>query len=452
MNFMRKVLLASVASMSALLAAGGAANAQPVQPVAPATIVVHMNGYFQFGLDDVNSSYNTVTTAGSTAKLNPITTNGEFRLYPGFDAMTVNGIEYGAKVETRVTFSDAGKGATSTSNSTAGTGSLYVRRAYGYVGTEDYGYVRYGQTDGAFTLLQTGVIEQFGDGAQFASTDSTSLYVVPTKAIPGEFIYADQGALYTTDKVVLISPSLAEPYLGGKFSAMASYEPNSNGLKEGYATCSVAGATCASISSIGTGYTSTNAKERQNTFDVAGQYALKAFGFNSKMSVGFLDGSPIRYTGSIAGANAAYNLDQLQVMQFGAQTTYKGLFIDGDAITLGANVKWGQTLDGYAPKPVGTRNALSYIVGGNFVVGPYVLGASFFDGQSAGNQYAGKKGEARTLSEYGASVGGNYVVGKDMSLYVQYMYGHSQQAGNTNFLNKDNSQMQLVSVGSTLKW
>lgn len=447
---MRKVLLASA---GVLLAAGAAANAQPVKPAAPGTIAVHVNGYFQFGLDDVGSTYNTYTTGGSTSKLNPVTTNGEFRLYPGFDATTIGGISYGAQVQLNTTFSDANKGAGSNTTSTGtGTGSLYVRRAYGYLGTPDDGYVRFGQTDGAFTLLQTGVIEQFGDGAQFASTDSTSLYVVPTKAIPGEFIYADQGALYTTDKVVLISPSLAEPYLGGKFSAMASYEPNSNGLKEGYATCSVAGATCASISSIGTGYTSTNAKERQNTFDVAGQYALKAFGFNSKMSVGFLDGSPIRYTGSIAGANAAYNLDQLQVMQFGAQTTYKGLFIDGDAITLGANVKWGQTLDGYAPKPVGTRNALSYIVGGNYVVGPYVLGASFFDGQSAGNQYAGKKGEARTLSEYGASVGGNYVVGKDMSLYVQYMYGHSQQAGNTNFLNKDNSQMQLVSVGSTLKW
>ncbi len=282
---MRKVLLASVASMGALLAAGGA-NAQPVQPVAPATIVVHMNGYFQFGLDDVGSTYNNV--GGS--KLNPVTTNGEFRLYPGFDAMTVNGIEYGAKIETRVTFSNGSKGATTQSTSANGTSSLYVRRAYGYIGTEDYGYVRYGQTDGAFTLLQTGVIEQFGDGAQFASTDSTSLYVVPTKAIPGEFIYADQGALYTTDKVVLISPSYQEPYLGGKLSAMASYEPNSNGLKEGYATCSVASATCAAVSSSNT-FAGTNlANERQNTFDVAGQYALKAYGFNSKMSVGFLDG------------------------------------------------------------------------------------------------------------------------------------------------------------------
>ena len=74
---MRKLLLASVASMGALLAAG-AANAQPLKPVAPGTIVTHVNGYFQFGMDDVGSSASSV--GGN--KLNPVTTNGEFRLYP----------------------------------------------------------------------------------------------------------------------------------------------------------------------------------------------------------------------------------------------------------------------------------------------------------------------------------------------------------------------------------
>ena len=44
------------------------------------------------------------------------------------------------------------------------------------------------------------------------------------------------------------------------------------------------------------------------------------------------------------------------------------------------------------------------------------------------------------------------MIGKDLSLYLQYMYAHSHQPGNTKFLNKDNSQMQMVSIGSTLKW
>ena len=149
---MRKVLLATVASMSALVAAAGTASAQPVKPVAPATIVVHFNGFFQAGLDDVGSTYNNV--AGS--KISPVTTNGDLRLYPGFDAMTADGLGYGVQVELRDAFFSGGKGVATTSGST-GNGSLYVRRAYGYIGTPDYGYVRIGQTDGGFTLMQTGV-------------------------------------------------------------------------------------------------------------------------------------------------------------------------------------------------------------------------------------------------------------------------------------------------------
>ena len=460
---MRKLLLATAATFGATLAMTGGAMAQPVKPVAPGTVVVHVNGYLQFGFDDENSTYNKYISGGSTSKLSPVTTNGEVRIYPGFDAKTVGGVEYGAQIELRTAFTNAGEGVNS--NATAGngngTGNLYVRRAYGYVGEKTLGYVRFGQSDGAFGLLQDGVIEAFGDGSQFGSTD-TSLQVVPSKAQPGQFIYADQGALYTADKLVLLSPAITEPLLGGAFTAVASYEPNSNGIKEGNnSNCTVAGGTCDNTTSTGT-FSSTLAKQRQNTFDGAVQYALKANGFNTKVSVGILDGSPIHYTGA---TNPAYNLDTLQVFQAGAQTTYANLFTTGDAILVGGNIKVGQTLDGYAPKPKGTRDAVAYIVGASYTVGPYVLGASFFDSQTAGSKTpaAAKASEARTLSEYGVSVGGNYVIGKDLSLYAQYMYGHSHQPGN-GFAGagtagtpaptpaKSNTQMQLVSVGATFKW
>jgi hypothetical protein len=460
MKFMRKVLLATVASMSALVAAAGTASAQPVKPVAPATIVVHFNGFFQAGLDDVGSTYNNV--AGS--KISPVTTNGDLRLYPGFDAMTADGLGYGVQVELRDAFFSGGKGVATTSGST-GNGSLYVRRAYGYIGTPDYGYVRIGQTDGGFTLMQTGVVEQFGDGVQFANTDSAPLYTVPTKAVPGEFIYADQGALYTTDKVVLISPAVDEPYLGGKLSAIASYEPNSNGLKQGYGSYGATAATAGDAASNSTPiYANFNAAARRNTFDFMAKYVVKLGGFSNQIAAGLLDGQPLRYTGTEAGAGSiskynATRLDQLQVFQVGAQTTYKGLFTDSDAVTLGANIKWGQTLDGYAPKPVGTRNALAYIVGGNYVIGPYVIGASFWDSQSAGTYVPGNTvHEGRSLSEYGVSVGGNYVINKNLSLYAQYMYGHSHQVNGFTraFDNKANAQnttqMNLVSAGATMKW
>lgn len=479
---MRKLLLATAASLSTLLAAG-TAQAQSLKPVAPGTVLVHLNGFMQFGLDSIGSTYNTYTTGGVTTKASNVTTNGEVRLYPGFDGKTVDGVEYGVQIELRTAFTDAGKGVNSGTSSTS-TGNLYVRRAYGYVGEKDYGYVRFGQSDGAFGLLQDGVIETFGDGSQFASSDTT-LQVVPTKALPSSvsnpFIFADQGALYTADKIVLLSPAVSDPLLGGNFTGAVSYEPNGNGFKQGDANNAEALITSADLSSTNS-FTSTLAKERQNTFDGAVQYALKDWGFNTKASLGVLYGNPIHYTGRSVIASGApvayasgypYKLDTLQVYQFGVQTAYAGLFSPYDVLTVGANVKWGQTLDGYAPKPQGGRDAVAYIVGASYTVGSYVLGGSFFDSQSAGN-YAPysvskttgavtKSTEARTLSEYGVAVGGNYIVAKDLSLYVQYLYGHSHQPGN-GFAGagaagtpaptpaKSNTQMQLATIGATFKW
>ncbi|MBB5372397.1 hypothetical protein [Acidocella aromatica] len=464
---MRKLILTTGAFLGVLFAVPGNAHAQPVKPVPAGTISLHLNGYFQFGLDDVGSTFNNY----GGMKLSPVSTNGSLRIYPGFDATTIGGISYGVYTDLRDAFYSGDKGSTANSASTS-NGTIYVRRVYGYIGTPNYGYVRFGQTDGAFSLLQTGVIEAFGDGTQYASTDSTSAMVVPGNALPGQFIYADQGALYTTNKVVLISPAVREPYLGGKFSGIFSYEPNSNGLKEGYGSyCTMAGPTCAGVTSAST-FTSTLATERNNTFDFMGQYAFKLGNFDSKISAGMIDGTPVRYTGALVTSsttsgvvtytgNYGYRLKELQVYQVGVQTIYHGLFTDTDAVTLGANIKWGQTLDAYAPAPDGARDALAYSVSGNYVIGPYVLGASFFDSQTAGNYVPyvvnAKTGavthstEAGTLSEYGLAVGGNYVIGKDLSLYLQYLYAHRHQPGNGNLQN-GNAQMQMVSLGGTFKW
>ena len=71
---MRKLLLATAATMLAT----GAAFAQPAKPVAaPGTIVVHLNGYFQFGVGAYGA-----TNMGSDAagyKLNSVSTFGDFR-------------------------------------------------------------------------------------------------------------------------------------------------------------------------------------------------------------------------------------------------------------------------------------------------------------------------------------------------------------------------------------
>ena len=434
---MRKLLLATAAMTGALLATAGGAQAQPAKPVAPGTVSVYINGYMQFEVAGYNSTFNKV--GGN--KLNPVSTDGNFRLYPGFDAETMNGIAYGVRAETRITFSNAGKGVNSNSTSSNGTGSLYFRRAYGYVGTPEAGFARFGQTDGAYGLLQSGVIEAFGDGNQWMAEGGPN-QIVPSAAAPGQFIYADLGVLYTTDKIVYLSPSF------GGLSGSVSYEPNSNGFQEGYANCSYANSTCAALSS--SSIPSDIGQRRKNTVDGMVQYALDSNGFASKISAGWLHGAPINYTGMAPLPNASRGYDDLSVYQFGAQTTFAGL-------TVGANVKGGQVEDGYGFTPKGARDGFSYIVGASYVIGPYVLGASYFNGQTSGAYNPGvTTSMARTLSEYGVAVGGNYVLSKNLNFFVEYLYGHRHQPGNTfgvpgNNTN-GNAQAQVVSGGTTFKW
>ena len=498
---MRKLLLASVATLGATLAMSGGAKAQPVKPVAPGTLVVHLNGYMQFELGAVGSTYNQVNTYSSTApgyaytgtyKSNPVSTIGDFRIYPGFDAQTVNGLDYGVATDIRTGYSDAGtgqggkttvtattveKGTTTTYTTTttlSNTDGLYVKRAYGYAGSPIWGYVRFGQTDSAFTLLQDGVIEAFGDGGQW-TLEGGEAVMFPSNAAPAggnQFIYADQSPVYSTDKVVYISPA----YFG--FNIVGGYEPNSNGLKEGYDSCSGGGSTCAGLSA--SPVPADVGKRRQNTYDFGLQYVAEVGGVKIKASGVYLDGQPVNYDGPIAtgaaggaggtsptkvGTAVHAGYDNLEVYQFGASATFAGL-------TVGANIKGGQTLDGYAFQPKGDRDALAYIIGADYVLGPYVIGASYFNSQTAGAAVPGlvetvaptavsagyKTTVGRTLSEYGLAVGGNYVVSPNFSVFAQYLYGHRHQLGNPVLLgtayngNRGNTQVQAIGFGATLKW
>ncbi len=477
---MRKLLLASVATLGATLVMTGGAKAQPVKPVEPGTLVVHFNGYMQFELGDEGSTYNKITipttsttTTPGTYKLNPVTTIGDLRLYPGFDAQTVSGLEYGVATDIRTGYSNAGvgqngkttvssattittttttiggqnvvtavTGTTTSSNSSLST--LYVKRAYGYIGSDEAGFFRFGQTDSAFTLLQSGVIEAFGDGGQWTLEGGEGV-MLPSGSVPyggNQFIYSDQSAVYATAKVVYVSPSVAG------FNIVAGYEPNSNGTKQGYQTDTLASSTSANLSAspvpgdIGS--------RRKNTVDAGLQFLEPINGVKIKASVDILHGAPIAYDGPAASlpTTAPKGYDNLNVYQAGGQVTFAGL-------TVGANIKGGQVQDGYAFKARGDRDATAYIIGASYVLGPYVVGASYMNSQSAGAYTPNKAGVARTLSEYGFAAGLNYVFSPNLSVFTQYMYGHRHQPGNAALEDtnkRGNTQGQAIAVGATLKW
>jgi hypothetical protein len=279
------------------------------------------------------------------------------------------------------------------------------------------------------------LIEDLGGGAQW-NIDGGEYSMMPSGSAPSFFIYADNSALYSTSKIVYLSPVI------DGFSAAVGFEPSSNGLKEGTGDCTEASSVCSALSS--SPVASDIGKKRRDTIGAALQYFVDADGFATKASVGILHGSPVNYDGAPATSGAlVHGYDVLNVDQAGVQTSFDGL-------TVGANIKTGQVLDGYAFEPRGTRNGLTYMVGASYAFGPYVLGASYFNGQTAGAYTPGAH-MARTLSE----VGGNYVVGKDLSLFVQHEYGHRHQPGNTaigNGSGTGNAQVQALVTGATFKW
>src|SRR3954454_17199829 len=75
------------------------------------------------------------------------------RLYPGFDGLAANGLRYGASVELRQNF---GSGLSGTSaagpSATSSAQTVYVRRAFTYLASDNVGLVRLGQTDGVLGL------------------------------------------------------------------------------------------------------------------------------------------------------------------------------------------------------------------------------------------------------------------------------------------------------------
>ena len=106
--------------------------------------------------------------------------------------------------------------------------------------------------------------------------------------------------------------------------------------------------------------------------------------------------------------------------------------------------------------PKGARNGVAYIVNGTYAIGPYVLGASFFDQQSAGSYVPGdRRSRPARWTEYGVATGANYVVGKDLSLFAQYMYASPASAGQRTrsaTASHGNAQMQIIETGATYKW
>ena len=206
---MRKLLLASVAALGASMAVATYADAQVVDDTdgqsfpTPGTVTVRLNGRYRFygyvadqgagrttnyGLTAAQAGSLATTTGsgavvGATAatggtlvagsnRLSNYGFEGYARLYPGFDGVAANGLKYGASLEIRQDNTFGAGGGTVGNGSADGSvtgndrtrGYLYLRREWGYLGTDRLGSLRLGSSDQPTSLYIVGTGENYDGG------------------------------------------------------------------------------------------------------------------------------------------------------------------------------------------------------------------------------------------------------------------------------------------------
>ncbi len=530
---MRKLLLASVAALgvsAALSDVGFAQSAdddlgQAASP-APGTITVRLNGRFRaFGglVDDSDANrtlfYNPTTGASaaaiptangsafgvrSTANSTVITPVGgaivagagipaslvgatlqsnknsnytieEYtRLFPGFDGVAANGLKYGASIEIRQdNASGAGNGVYgSISQQARQRGELYIRREWGYIGTDQVGTVRFGATDGPSSLFMTGNFENFNDGGWNGDVNN---FPAPVTQVAWPF--ADVGQMYTTNKVIYLSPQ----FYGVDFGV--AYEPStanvglgsSNGCQGSDAINSfivanpnaVAGPGCDRLASTSTGdYT-----RRRNTIDAGVRYRGTFGPVGLAAMVDYVGGGKVQDSSIPTLTGNRNPVDGLSVGIGGVAVTFAGLTVGGMAQGGRYNGQWNLA-------PTGSADASAWLLGASYTFGPVVVGASYFASYTAGSSGSlgsgfGATGAVNTgfsplvgeRRERGVAAGGTYSLAPGLALFLSYLWGDRKENG-YDFLtgqtstpaspllgaNNNYVKSQVLTLGTSLTW
>jgi outer membrane protein OmpU len=422
---MRKLLLATVATMGA---AFGLAAAAQAQTASPGSVTVRLNGRVNWYAAVEGSTLDSIgTTKTSTAGF-----LGYMRLYPGFDGVAANGLHYGAAAEIR-----------ENGGTTASSETLYVFQAYGYLGLPGIGQVSFGQQNGPTVLFETGTFEGFNDGAWWGDIPAL---------IPGAaeiaYPFVDGGYNQTSDKIVYLSPTFSG------FQFAVGFTPNSVTDNSGPAVTS----TTNPALQLGGGLP-------KNLIDIGGQYTQKFGDIGVQIGADYQYAGQVAYTGSVEEANGL-SFKNMSVFSGGATATIAGF-------TFGGNVVYGAYNGGagagvFQLEPDGGSAAIGELFGLQYTAGPMTVGGSVFRFNTTGALPGGiDSGSGATITSQGLTtgqqvnnglaIGGTYTLVPGVNLFVDYLYGWRQQGGydfgTGNAGTDDNRvQSQLFGVGTQIQW
>jgi hypothetical protein len=469
---MRKLLLASVAALGASMGVVSYANAQVVDDTdgqtypTPGQVTVRLNGrvrFYAYMADDGAGRSQSYATGGSTSaaggntsgtltqginKLNNYGFEQYLRLYPGFDGVAANGLKYGASAEVRQdnTFGAGGGIDGSTTGNDRTRGILYLRRTWGYLGTDRLGTLRLGAADSPTSLYMTGTFENFDDGG--LNGDLPGL--LPNGGLIN-WAFNDVGNIYSTNKAVYLSPQ----FYGFDFGL--SYEPSTAGIgnDNGVGCSGPGGFGGANITTSGPGAASPGCDalaatstgdytRRANTYEILGRYRGTFGPFGIATTAAYVGSGRVHDDG-IPGSTTNpkhIKLEDLSYGDFGLAVTYGGLTIGGHDEVGRYNILSGSGGGGLLTH--GQPNSNAFIVGASYTIGPVIFGAHYLDewyegtnttvatnenavGAATAIPTGGVVGSRR--HDQGVGAGATYSLAPGVALYASYIWERARQNG-----------------------
>ena len=407
---MRKLLLATSALLGASIGIASVADAGTLTPnspnPAPGSITVTLNALVEaFGIAATDSGNN---SPASGIKRADYAIASYTRLYPSFDGVLANGLKYGGSVEVRQNSGAA----------TVAAGTLFIQREFIYVGADKFGKIALGTPVQPSELFQVGNEVAFNTGGWDGDVNG--------------FFTGTTGLRYMIDddndraeKVVYTSPQYAGVDLG------VSFEPNNGNNNFGD-----------SNSRITSGPTGTpNLGHRHDTVDGSIRYQ-GAFG-----PIGFKANGAASYGAVVRTNDGTPSGRDFTLYGGGAAVTYLGF-------ELGGHIDSGVYGDDLSSIQRGSTGTTAYIAGGQYTVGPFVVGANYYAYDSG--EFKGTGGGG--LHAYGVAAGGTYTLAPGASIFLEYLFGQ-QHASNVDMTSEtvgtdvhNHVRAQAFGIGSAFKW
>jgi predicted porin len=392
--------------------------------------------------------------AGSSFKVAPYNAMEYLRIYPGVDAMATNGLRYGAQTEIRENWSDqtynsatpaAGSALNSNSNSSSAftcTQTLYVRRAFVYLASDQLGILRMGDADGVIGIFDNGV-------TMFQNYDTGGWNGDLVTGVPGNVqaaypFLSQQAADYGSTKVVYLSPQF------GGFDFGLQWAPNN---VNGEGPCNNAGSACPSLSSSSV---LADGTRWMNEYELGARYQGTVGPVAIYAMAGYVGSGHVSDSAAApAGAwNGRYN--DISAGEGGIALTYAGF-------TIGGHFLGGQINNENDTNPQGAPQATAWLVGAQYATGPYVVGVTYYNYQDQGNPSLTHVSQRYTDA---LNIGATWNVAPGLYLTAEYSWAQMHQ-GDFNFVTgasgtfgaggtaqplENTAQAQVFAIGTKVRW